>query len=162
MSNPPPLQYYGSDPSQDDISHLRVLSIIHYIWGGLIIAFSCIFIIYIVIGAFMASGSMNSAFPTPAPPPGMSIQFHQAPQQPPAAFGYAMIAFGGCAMIVGWAVGILTVVSGRRMANRKSRVFSIVIGGLNCISFPIGTVLGVFTIIVLSKQSVKNLYETNA
>ncbi len=41
---------------------------------------------------------------------------------------------------------------------RRHRTFSIVIASLSCMSFPFGTILGVFTLIVLVRPSVKILY----
>jgi hypothetical protein len=61
-------------------------------------------------------------------------------------------------MGLGWAVGILTIVSGRAIAQRKWRVFSLVMAGVNCASFPLGTLLGVFSFIVLLRPSVRALY----
>ncbi len=40
------------------------------------------------------------------------------------------------------------------------RTFVIVIAALSCAFFPFGTVLGVFTIIILSKPEVKSLFQT--
>jgi hypothetical protein len=65
---------------------------------------------------------------------------------------------GGCAVFVGWTLGILTIVSGRLISLRRRRTFSLVVAGINCASFPFGTVLGVFTFIVLARPSVRALY----
>jgi hypothetical protein len=37
-------------------------------------------------------------------------------------------------------------------------MFSLVVTGITCLSFPFGTALGVFTIIVLTRGSVRQLY----
>jgi hypothetical protein len=37
--------------------------------------------------------------------------------------------------------------------------FSFILACIECLSMPFGTILGVFTIIILSKDSVKALYE---
>ena len=50
--------------------------------------------------------------------------------------------------------GILTILSGQFIKEKKYRMFSIVIACINCISFPLGTALGVFTLIVLFRNSV--------
>ena len=42
--------------------------------------------------------------------------------------------------------------------RRQHRMFSMVVGGLNCLQIPFGTALGVFTILVLSRDSVQELY----
>ncbi|MCX6922874.1 MAG: hypothetical protein NT154_06635 [Verrucomicrobia bacterium] len=41
-------------------------------------------------------------------------------------------------------------------------MFSLMIGGLNCLQIPFGSALGVFTIIVLSRDSVRDLYNGTA
>ena len=55
-------------------------------------------------------------------------------------------------------VVVLNLLSGFFLRQRKYRTFSIVIGGLNCLQIPFGTILGVFTIIVLSRDSVRKIY----
>jgi len=154
MTDPTPLSYQTPQSPSGDLSSLRVLSILHYVWGGLIMLFSCFFLIYIIVGILMASGAMNMR---PPAAPGMSRTV-TATAGPPPEIGYLFVIGGGCGLIFGWAIGICTIISGRKMATRRSRIFSIVIAGINCISFPLGTTLGVFTIIVLAKQSVKDLY----
>ena len=44
--------------------------------------------------------------------------------------------------------GILNVISGFCLRARKGRVFSLVVAVINCLHIPLGTVLGVFTLIV--------------
>ncbi len=75
--------------------------------------------------------------------------------------GYMLTGMGSCGLIFGWGLGILSIISGRRILQRRSRVFSIVVAAVNCISFPFGTALGVCTIVVLSKERVKALYGTD-
>jgi hypothetical protein len=54
---------------------------------------------------------------------------------------------------------ILNILSGVYLRARKHRIFSLVVAGLNCLQVPLGTLLGVFTFVVLDRQSVKELYE---
>ena len=140
-------------PTTRDADHLRVLSILHYVWGGLILLFSCFSIIYVVMGAMMVAGAFR--FPPPGPTTAPA-----ASQPSPAFLGYIFAGMGGCGLCVGWALGIATIVSGRRMMRRRSRVFSIVVASIGCLSFPLGTTLGVFTIVILMRDSVKALYAT--
>jgi hypothetical protein len=53
---------------------------------------------------------------------------------------------------------VLNLLSGLFLRQRKHRTFSLVVGGLNCLQIPFGTVLGIFTIIVLSRNSVRQKY----
>jgi hypothetical protein len=45
------------------------------------------------------------------------------------------------------------------MAKRRGRVFSFVVAAILCLFMPFGSVLGIFTIIVLNRLSVRQLYE---
>ncbi len=55
----------------------------------------------------------------------------------------------------------LNILSARFIGQRRNKIFSLVTGGLNCMSFPIGTMLGVFTFVVLSRESVSASYRKN-
>jgi hypothetical protein len=54
---------------------------------------------------------------------------------------------------------LLNVVSAFCLMSRKGRMFSLVVAGLNCVQIPFGTALGVFTIVVLMRDSVRRLYQ---
>ena len=57
--------------------------------------------------------------------------------------------------------GLLNLISGLYIRVRRHRTFSIIVGGINCLHMPLGTMLGVFTIVVLMRDSVRELYEVN-
>jgi hypothetical protein len=57
---------------------------------------------------------------------------------------------------------VLNVLSGLFLWQKKNRLFSLIIGGLNCLQIPFGTALGVFTFLVLSRDSVRQLYSMSA
>jgi hypothetical protein len=135
-----------------DRGHLKTLAICHYVWGGLQILFSLLGIFYIVLGLVFvndpgALGAQAVGPPGRPPPPPM-----------PAFFGWMFVGMGACVVVLGWTTGILTILSGRGLARVRGRTFSIVMAAINCISFPIGTTLGVFTFIVLLRPSVAALY----
>ena len=48
--------------------------------------------------------------------------------------------------------------SGFFLRQRRRRTFSLVMAGINCMNMPLGTVLGVFTVIVLLRESVRQAY----
>ena len=54
---------------------------------------------------------------------------------------------------------LLNILSGIFLRQRKHRIFSFIVAALNCLQVPLGTLLGVFTIITLSRDSVRQLYE---
>ena len=66
--------------------------------------------------------------------------------------------FNGVMLAAGVCVGIATLVSGRLIQMRRARTFSLVVAGLNGVSFPIGTAVCVFTFLMLMRDSVRALY----
>ena len=142
---PQPVQPFSyADPTQvsRDDEHLRLLAIFHYIVGGLIALFSSCGIFYLVIGAV--------AFTNPAA--------LQGTQPMPGYMPWFLSILGGGMVALGWAIGGLTIYSGRCMAKRRARTFSLIMAGVICIWVPFGTVLGVFTFIVLLRPSVAAMY----
>lgn len=144
-----PVAYAASSPQEmKDLSHLKTLAICHYVLGGLTMLISCVFLIHVALGIAMVSGVMPMS-----PPPGQA-----SPPFPPAYFGLIFIVAGSLAVLFGWSMGILTIISGRHLHTQRRRTFSVVIAGIDCLSFPLGTILGIFTFIVLSRPSVIQLY----
>lgn len=129
-----------------DAEHLRLLAIFHYIVAGIGAFFACFPLIHVALGALMVFHP--------------STMQGSANEPPPAAVGYLFIFLGGLFILMGWSMAVCTFLSGRFIAKRKNRVFSFVIAGLLCMFMPFGTVLGIFTIIVLSRESVQRLYQT--
>lgn len=128
----------------NDEEHLKLLALFHYVVGGIGAVFACFPLIHVGLGLAMLFepkmlGGANGS-------------------GPPAFAGIFFILMGGFFVLLGWAIAICTVISGRFLARRKHRVFSFVIAAILCLFIPFGTVLGVFTIIVLSRDSVRALY----
>lgn len=78
---------------------------------------------------------------------------------PPAFIGLIFAIIGGAFVLFGWALGVLTALSGRYIQQRKNRTFSIVVGCVNCIMIPMGTVLGVFDLVLLTNAEVIKEYQ---
>lgn len=134
MEPPPPVL-----PNQD-AEHLRILSILHYVAAGIGALFACFPLIHVAVGAMLVTGGIDHA------------------GGPPALFGLFFVGFGMLFVVLGWAMAVCTFLSGRYLAQRRNRMFSLVIAGLLCTFVPVGTVLGVFTLVVLSRESVRRLY----
>ena len=60
--------------------------------------------------------------------------------------------------ILGAVFAFVLALAGRSLSRRKHYWFAFVVACIECIFVPFGTILGVFTIIVLSRQSVKTLF----
>jgi len=125
-----------------DLEHLKWLSIGFYIYAGLTALFACIPIIHLVIGIAMVTGQMD-----------------EGTNGPPKAFGWFFVGIASFFILGGWATAIATFLAGRFIRQQKKYTFVFVMAVVSCMSAPFGTVLGVFTIIVLLRDSVKALFE---
>jgi len=134
-----------------DDEHLKLLSLFHYISGGLTLAFVLFFGAYFLFIYFIITGAgfqqeINPAMNTPIPEAILAI-----------LLTVMIIIF-----ILGLLFGVAQIVSGRFMNLRKMRWFSFTVGILNLLSIPYGTILGIFTLTVLGRYSITQQYsETN-
>jgi hypothetical protein len=117
--------------------HLQLLAIFHYIVGGLTALFACLPLIHLTIGLVMVFGGFSGN------------------QAPPAFVGWLFIILGGGFFLVGQSLAICIIIAGSFLAQRKHWHFAFVVACCECLFMPFGTVLGVFTIILLSRESVK-------
>jgi len=127
-----------SSPRDD----LRLLSIFHWVLAGLAALFSLLPLMYVVMGVMMIRGGFGDRNP------------------PPPLFGWMMVVLGLVMMILGVGYAVAVAVAGRFIARARHWTFVIVVAALSCAFFPFGTVLGVFTIIVLSKPEVRALFQS--
>jgi hypothetical protein len=135
----------GNLPEQQqnaiDTEHLKLLSIFHYIVSGIAALCACIPFIHLALGLFLiiAPGRM-------------------AANEPPAFLGWFFVTLASFFILVGWAFAVLVLIAGRFIAQRRRYTFCFVMGCVECLFMPFGTVLGVFTIFVLMRLSVKDMF----
>jgi hypothetical protein len=65
---------------------------------------------------------------------------------------------GSLFFLIGIAMAICILIAGQSLALRKRYSFVLVMACIECLFVPFGTILGVFTIVVLSRESVKALF----
>jgi hypothetical protein len=127
-----------------DREHLKLLSIFHFVFGGLaLVGIAFLFVHYFIMHTVFSNREMWKS---------------QTQAMPSKAFLDAFIwfyLFMGVMLLTGL---VLNLLSGFFLAQRRHRVFSLIIGGLDCLQIPFGTALGAFTIIVLSRDTVRELY----
>ncbi len=126
-----------------DQEHLQLLTVFHYVMGGMVALFACFPFIHVILGIVALAlpetlGSENEAFP--------------------ALFGWVFIIMGGAFILAGWTVATCMLLAGRCLARRIRYTFCMVIAAIECLFVPLGTVLGVFTITILMRPSVKQLF----
>ena len=129
-----------------DSEHLQLLAIFHYVVAGLagLLAFFPLF--YSVIGGFLLYAAQH-------PGPG-----NQEP--PPAFLGWIFIVLGAVFFIAGLTMALCILIAGRCLSRRKGYSFALVMACIECLFVPFGTILGVFTIVALSREPVKALFST--
>ena len=127
----------------EDTQHLRLLSIFHYVVAGLLAVFSMFPIIHLTIGIAIVSGAFDDV---------------ENGTPPPAFFGWMFIIVPAIVILCGLALASCIAMTGRRLNQNRSYMFCLVIAGIECMFMPVGTVLGVFTIIVLMRPTVRELF----
>ena len=139
----------ASGADSTDAQYLRLLSIFHYVVGGLTALFACFPLIHLGVGLAMVFSP--DFFHTKA-----------GEQPPPQAIGWLFTCIGGFMFLAGQTMAVSTVVAGRFIARRKRYWFIFVMACIECAFFPFGTVLGVFTILTLSRETVKRLFSVTS
>ncbi len=131
-----------------DEEHLKMLSIFYYVLGGVNALLACIPFIHVTIGLFLLSlpSSAHSG----------------SGGRPPAIIGLLFVIIGITVILIGWTLAALKIYAGYCISKRKKRIFCLVIAAISCLGIPVGTVLGVFTFIVLMRPSVKELYSQSS
>jgi hypothetical protein len=127
-----------------DLQHLKLLSIFYYVVGGLLAVFAFFPIFHFLIGLMMivSPSSMGGGGPPD-----------------PLVAGLFFVLLSGAIMLLGWAWAVALMVTGWFLSRCKRYLFCLVMAGIACLFHPFGTVLGIFTIIVLIRPSVKRLFE---
>lgn len=62
-------------------------------------------------------------------------------------------------IVIGWTLGLLVIYVGVQLRRQRRRTLCIVIAAILCDSVPLGTILGVFTLVVLFRPSVQALFD---
>lgn len=121
--------------------HLTLFAIMHFCLAGLLVS------------ATIPSLSMLFLNPnpvvTPHPNGGDLI-----------TVGSPMHGFAIMASTIGLLCASVVVIAGLKLKSRRSRMFCMVVAGLECLFIPLGTVLGVFTLIVLNKAEARDIFNT--
>lgn len=136
-----PVRRFTYNDVRKDQQYLRILSIFYYIVAVFIGVLGLLPGFYVVMGIVFLTGTLGP--PGNGPPPEMGIFF---------------IVFGSAAILVAETFAVCVVIAGRSLAARKRYLFCFVIAVLLCLNGIPVMVLGVFSIVVLARESVKELF----
>jgi hypothetical protein len=115
--------------------------------GGLAALFSFFPLLYTTVGAVFIFAARHGTAK-----PGEDL--------PPEFLGWIFAVLGSLLFLIGIAMAICILIAGRSLALRKRYSFALVMACIECLFVPFGTILGVFTIVVLSRESVRGLFRT--
>ena len=129
-----------------DAEQLRLLSIFHYVYAALVgLVGIGVPILYFLGGLAMLAGVGG-----------------QQDKDEARVVGVIVMVVAFVVVVVGLAYAALVAFAGRCLAQRKARIFVFLMACFACLSIPLGTALGAFTIAVLMRPSVKELFESRA
>ena len=134
-----------------DEEHLKLLSLFHYIAGGITLFISLIILFEFLLLFVFWEGLMQQ----------YGEHRFTSYQELDATFFTIFFYLLLFILLIVITFGILEILSARFIKLRKHRTFSFIIAILNLLSIPYGTILGIMTIIVLSRNSVKEIYNAN-
>ena len=128
-----------------DTEQLNLLAIFHYVVAGLAALFSSFPLLYTALGViFIFAARQGTAKP--------------GEELPPEFLGWIFAVLGSVLFVIGIAMAIFILIAGRSLALRKRYSSALVIACVECFFVPFGTILGLFTIFALSRESVKALF----
>jgi len=130
-----------------DREHLQLLAIFHYVVAGLAALFSLFPLLYTTVGAIFIFAARHGTAT-----PGEDLR--------PEFVGWIFAVIGSVLFLIGLAMTICILIAGRSLALCKRYSFALVMACIECLFIPFGTILGVFTIVGLSRESVKTLFLT--
>lgn len=127
-----------------DGEHLRLLPVFYWVLGAMDIFIAMYGLIYVGMGAVFASIPVASNSGASGPPP--------------AFVAWIFVGIGLTFMLGFGVVATLKILTGFWIKGRRRRTACLVIAGLSCLSMPFGTIVGIFTFIVLLRPSVAALF----
>lgn len=120
---------------------LDQLSVFYYVLAG-VSAFFALFPIFHVVIGFM-----------------MMFAPHRSNEPSPAIIGGMFVGIGMTIILMGFAYAAFLVVAGRNLKRRTRPTLVTVAAALSCMNMPLGTALGIYTLIELNKPEVRNLFK---
>lgn len=126
-----------------DKDTLHLLSIFHFVLAALVALTACIPLIHFTVGLGLIFGGVAEEEPAL----GLMGGF------------FTLIA--GIIILLGWGIAYMIFLAGKNLEKQQKYQLCLVAGAVLCIFMPLGTILGVFTLVTLNSDSVKKLFADN-
>lgn len=124
-----------------DEEHLKLLAFYHFLFAGINTLFLVVFVILPLVMGPGAYGPMH--FPGGPGPLDMRQRL-----------------LGG--LLIGGLMILVFAMNGWSLKNRQNRISSMILSCVECLSLPWGMVLGISTLMVLKRESVKALFSSGS
>ena len=126
-----------------DDENLRLLRICYFIAAGLTAITSVLMLLYMLMFTFIFT----------------QISAQPGADMPPAFVGRIIGVVGAVLFLIMIGIAVMHCLTAIRLKEKRSRIFCMVVAGITCASIPMGTLLGIWTILVLSRPTVKQAFE---
>jgi len=129
-----------------DERQLRVLEVLHYIYGGVLALVSLLW-----FSALLGSGVEMVS--------NLATRGTEVTDGVPLSVRWILVAFVALALLLTAPLAGATVVAAKRLQARTNRTYCVVVAAINALCVPVGTVLGIVTMVTLMRPSVIELFE---
>ena len=123
--------------------NLDLIAIFHYVAAAIIYLKGLIALIFIGIGVIAVTAILNEEGPELEALVPVGIIFFMFPMM---------------FLVISAAIGTAVLIAGRRIAKRTHLTYCQIIAGLECLCFPHGTILGVISLIFLTRDDAKKQF----
>ncbi len=130
-------------------AHLKTLSICSYIYGGLIL----VGILFLAVHWYFMKFILKMAEQEEAAK--MTQTGEPIPEELFMIMDFFYLFFG----IVLIGIAVMNFLSAKGLAQQRMRNLIYVTAVVNCFAVPMGTILGIFTFVVISKQGAVQLFD---
>lgn len=120
--------------------HLRLLALFHYVVAGLAALLALLPLVHLAFGIAILGGWLPE---------------DRHGSGPPRVLGLGLILFAGAFVLLGELYALLLALAGRALKQRRRYRFCFAMACVSCLFSPFGTVLGIFTILVLVQEDVR-------
>ncbi len=131
--------------NDNDLQHLKYLRTAYIVNAGILFLIALLPVVHLVVGIGMIAG-----------------MFEDDKDPPPEFLGYFFVAIAVILIALFGTLAILNLFAARALGAQKNWVFCVAMAAVNLMFSPFGIIIGVFSLVVLLRESVKQLFERNA
>ncbi|MBC8378274.1 MAG: hypothetical protein H8E62_03780 [Planctomycetes bacterium] len=124
---------------------LDLISIFHYVVAAIIYLKGAVAFVFMGIGSIAMMGILAD---------------QPADMEALVVIGLLFFMVPMMFLTVSWTAATLVLFAGRRIANRTNLTYCQIVAGIECLCVPFGTILGIFSLITLTKPENKEIFKT--